>query len=75
LPGRMPGLVLWLCLRITEGRTVQAAGCSRYRLAATRSIEAAFADVGSIPIPGSIKLTRFLSLTAGENSKIDTAPH
>jgi len=53
LPGRMPGLVLWPCLRITEGRTVQAAGCSRYKLAATRSIEAAIADVGSIPIPGS----------------------
>ena len=60
----MPGLVLWPCLRITEGRTVQAAGCSRHKLAATRSI-AAFADVGSIPIPGSIILTRFLSSAVG----------
>jgi len=38
----------------TEGRTVQAAGCSRLKLAATRSIESEkIAEVGSIPIPGS----------------------
>jgi len=40
-------------VRATEGRKVQAAGCSKHKLAATRSIGAMTAEVGSIPIPGS----------------------
>ena len=39
--------------RFTEGRTVQAAGCSGARLAATRSMKETLAEVGSTPIPGS----------------------
>ena len=39
IAGENAGVGLRITPRATEGRTVQAAGCSRLKLAATRSIE------------------------------------